>query len=287
MVKKPLNKILLILLGVFLLPICIFTVYQISTLNENERVITEIYDKQLEAILFSVNQYSQDLVDNWARELDQAEFDTAYTNELMLEFLLENDAVRYILWSDSTLQNNHLWSLDDEENPEVKSLLTDTLISRRQQLTTLSAFKRERYIKKEPLGRLESNGDLSNLSGLLFLLERGKRYQVCFIIMDPSLFITRNLALRIQSVAQENFIISAYDEVNNVQVAVMDSIKGQLPHKKPLWLLPDYSLGIVLKGETIQSLAQNRTVNNLLILLGVDLILLVGLWMVYRNIRRR
>jgi len=50
--------------------------------------------------------------------------------------------------------------------------------------------------------------------------------------------------------------------------------------------LPDYSLGIVLKGETIQNLARERTVNNLLILLGVDLILLIGLWLIYRNIKK-
>jgi len=286
MANKPINKVLFILLAVFLLPICIFTVYQISTLNENERMITKIYNQQLEAILFSVNQYSQDLVDAWARDLSEIENDSLHTAEGMAEFLLENEAVRYILWSDSSLHSTRLWSLDEEEDSEVHALLKDSLVSKKEGLTRMRAFQRAGYAKKEPLGRLKVKENLSNQSGLIFLLDEESRFQVCLLVLDPGLFITQTLAQKIQSVAQENFIISAYDDANNVQITVLDSIKEKVPHKRPLWLLPDYSLGIVLKGKTIQDLAKERTANNLLILMGVDLILLVGLWLIYRNIKR-
>ena len=286
MITKPLNKILLILLVVLLLPMAIFTVFQITALNENERVITEIYDNQLEAILFSVNQYSQDLVDDWANVIDDAEQDSSSTEERMVEFLLENEAVTYLLWSDSSLQNTFLWSMEDQENHEIKTALIDSLKSRQQDLEQLELYKQEGYFRKVPLGRLGTGNILNNQSGLIFMLEKGSRYQICFLVMDPQLFITRNLAQKIQSVAQDNFIISAYDDINNAQITVLDSIAGQVPQKRPLWLLPDYSLGIVLKGETIQNLASQRTFNNLLILLGVDAILILGLWMIYRNIQK-
>lgn len=284
MVNKPLNKILLILLVVFLLPMCIFTVYQISTLNENEKVITEIYDKQLEAILFSVNQYSQDLVDAWASELSDAQKDSEFTAQRVEEFLLENESVQYILWSESNLKNTHLWSQINEVGSEVEQTLRDTLVLRNKELSRLISYQKEGYIRKEPLGRIEVEGSAGQMSGLIFLLGEGGPYQVCMLVLDPQLFITQTMAQKIQSVAQESFIISAYDE-NNVQIAMMDSITSQVPNKRPLWLLPDYSLGIVLKGETIQDLARQRTIDNLLILLGVDLILLAGLWLIYRNIK--
>jgi two-component system phosphate regulon sensor histidine kinase PhoR len=51
-------------------------------------------------------------------------------------------------------------------------------------------------------------------------------------------------------------------------------------------MIPDFSLGIELKGETIQSLAKKRTRDNLLILLGVDLILIFGIGLIYRNLRK-
>ena len=284
MVKKPLNKILLLLLAVFLLPLCIFTVFQISTLNENERVITEIYDKQLEAILFSVNQYSQDLMDAWAKDLSEAQSEKDSTSKRIEEFLLENETVRYILWSDSTLKYNYLWTLEEEAS-RIQQELLDTLHRRSEDLERLIWYQREGYTRKEPLGRMESDSTLGAMSSIIFLLEGNGRFQVCMMVLDPGLFITRNLAQKIQSVAQESFIISAYDE-NDVQITLTDSIARPVPNKRPLWLLPDYSLGIVLKGDTIQELAKNRTVNNLLILLGVDVLLLTGLWLIYRNIKK-
>ncbi len=286
MVKKPLNKLLLIFLAVFLLPIFIFTVYQISTLNENESVLTEIYDKQLEAILFSVNQYSQDLVDDWAQELSEAQADSSFTAERVKEFLMENESVQYMLWSDSMVQETYLWFRAEETGKKVGQVLRDTLTGRQQELAKLRSYQIEGYIRKEPLGRLQLDGVLSGRSGLLFLLEEGQKYQVCLMVLNPGLFITQNLAQKIQAVAQESFIISAYDDTNDLQIVLTDSIVDQVPNKRPLWLLPDYSLGIVLKGETIQDLAEDRTINNLLILLGVDLILLVGLFLIYRNMQK-
>jgi hypothetical protein len=137
MVNKPLNKLLLILLAVFLLPLCIFTVYQVSTLNENEKVITEIYDQQLEAILLSVNQYSQDLVDAWASELSDAQLDSAHLPERVKEFLLQNETVQYILWSDTTLEKTYLWSIMKKIPPEVNTELMDTIQERTKEIDKL------------------------------------------------------------------------------------------------------------------------------------------------------
>ena len=106
-------------------------------------------------------------------------------------------------------------------------------------------------------------------------------------MLDPDLFITQGLAQKIQSVTQEKFVISAFNDQNNAQIVILDSISHtKVPQKRPLWLLPDYSLGIILKGETIQSLARRRTNNNLWILLGVNSMLLMGIWLIYRNLKK-
>lgn len=284
--KKPQNKLLLILLVVFLLPLIIFTAYQVSTLNENEQVITEIYDNQLEAILFSVNQYSQDQVDDWAHDINLAILDTAGTEYYIDLFLEENEAVTYILWSDTAFNRYEMRSLTQEENPQLISLLQDTITRRGVNIERLRKFQEGGYAKKEPLGRLEIN-PLPPQSGLMFLLDENvSQYQICFLVIDPNLFITQTLSQKIQSVTQEKFVISAYDDATNAQITILDTIKIDNPPKKPLWLLPDYSLGIILKGNTIQNLAKQRTTNNLLILLGVDLILILGLVLIYRNIKK-
>ncbi len=67
---NPTKRIALILIAIFLLPALFFSVYEISSLNKDEKVIDDIYTKQLEAILFSVNQYSDDAVSRWVAKIE-------------------------------------------------------------------------------------------------------------------------------------------------------------------------------------------------------------------------
>src|SRR5882672_1194986 len=69
---KSVRRIGLLLALVFLLPALFFSVYEISSLNKDEEMIQEIYNKQLEAILFSVNQYSDDLLNSWMTKIEAA-----------------------------------------------------------------------------------------------------------------------------------------------------------------------------------------------------------------------
>ena len=56
------KKIGLILLIIIILPIAFLLFNELGKLNENEKVLEQIYNNQLQAILFSVNQYSEDVV---------------------------------------------------------------------------------------------------------------------------------------------------------------------------------------------------------------------------------
>ena len=137
------------------MPLIVFTAYQVSTLNENEKVLTEIYDNQLEAILFSVNQYSQDLVDAWSRDINLALLDSTAAEEKLNLFLEENESVRYIVWTDTLLSKTKLWSLTETSNAQVEQLVLDSLSTRKDQITRLANFQRGGYTKKEPLGFLD------------------------------------------------------------------------------------------------------------------------------------
>ncbi|MEO1097791.1 MAG: hypothetical protein AAFX57_08550, partial [Bacteroidota bacterium] len=64
-----LRKIELILLLIFLLPAIFFSAYEISSLNKDEEVINQIYKDQLAAILYSANQYSDDVLNGWVAKI--------------------------------------------------------------------------------------------------------------------------------------------------------------------------------------------------------------------------
>ena len=70
---KPGLKIGIILSLILVLPSIFFSAYEIGNLNKNEQVIDSIYSSQLESILFSVNQYSNDVLSGWANQLDRHE----------------------------------------------------------------------------------------------------------------------------------------------------------------------------------------------------------------------
>src|SRR5258708_15080893 len=67
---KSTKRIALLLALVFLLPALFYSVYEISSLSKDEKMIQEIYNKQLEAILFSVNQYSDDILNSWISKVE-------------------------------------------------------------------------------------------------------------------------------------------------------------------------------------------------------------------------
>ena len=68
--NKTIKKIALILVIIILLPAIFLTLNELTSYNENEKVLENIYADQLEAILFSVNQYSEDVTGSWATKVD-------------------------------------------------------------------------------------------------------------------------------------------------------------------------------------------------------------------------
>jgi hypothetical protein len=69
---KSTHRIALLLVLIFLIPVLFFSVYELSSLDEEEKMMEKIYNKQLEAILFSVNQYSDDIINNWVSKTEGA-----------------------------------------------------------------------------------------------------------------------------------------------------------------------------------------------------------------------
>ena len=58
--RSSLRKIGLLILLIIILPVLIFSVFEIGNLRQNEKVIQDIYRNQLDAILYSINQWSDD-----------------------------------------------------------------------------------------------------------------------------------------------------------------------------------------------------------------------------------
>ena len=60
--NKTVKRIVIVLIILILLPAAFLTINEVISLDQNEAVIERIYANQLDAILYSVNQYSEDVV---------------------------------------------------------------------------------------------------------------------------------------------------------------------------------------------------------------------------------
>ncbi len=69
---SSLRKIGFLILSIIILPALVFSVFEIGNLRQNEKVIQDIYRNQLDAILFSINQYSDDIMSNLASRIENS-----------------------------------------------------------------------------------------------------------------------------------------------------------------------------------------------------------------------
>src|SRR5664280_3819777 len=70
--SSSLRKVSLLIIAIIVMPVLIFSVFEIGNYRQNEKVIQDIYKNQLDAILFSINQYSDDIISNLASRIENS-----------------------------------------------------------------------------------------------------------------------------------------------------------------------------------------------------------------------
>jgi two-component system, OmpR family, phosphate regulon sensor histidine kinase PhoR len=86
-----------------------------------------------------------------------------------------------------------------------------------------------------------------------------------------------------ESVAGDQFIL----KISERGKVLYSTIADERPVKisRNIWLAPVYQLGILLQGTSIEELIQHRFITNLIIIIILSVILIAGLWIVFRNIK--
>jgi two-component system phosphate regulon sensor histidine kinase PhoR len=192
------RKIWLILFSIILIPVLIFAVLQLTTLNENEKIIKDIYSKQLDAILYSVNQYSEDVVSSWKNKIKVFPEETGSTENYFKKFLNENPTIKFLFLTDS-LRNIKFKTTDSVSNEQINLFLS----SNNDKINNLYKFKESGYERVEPV-----NGKIfGNSNSLIFL----NNEDICVLTIDPYLFIRNILEPKLQEVSREEFNLSVYD----------------------------------------------------------------------------
>jgi two-component system phosphate regulon sensor histidine kinase PhoR len=282
--QASIRKIGLLILAVIVLPVLIFSVYEIGSLRQNERVIQEIYRNQLEAILFSINQYSDDILSNLASRIENNLNTSGPITDAELEQLIgEYPAVAGLVLLDNSYQQLIAIPGALSENG-LTDAISGSLIQQDSMIRRLKTYLRGGYRKIETLG----NGGQPNQFMVSLASVRGETI-IQVLLLDPEKFITELLDPKIQEIARGKFQIVAYraGEDQPFYSSSKQATPVSVTQRSPFWLLYNYQMGIALKELTIADLVSERKKRNLLLIGLIDLILLFGVWLIFRNIRKQ
>ncbi len=275
---STIKNILLILGFVVLLPIVVFTLVQINKLNDNEAIVQSIYKKQLDAILFSLNQYSGDLMTNYANNIELNWIKSERHSLVNDQFATNNLSVASIgvATGDSIFSQQLNIKLPAQAwNNKIKTLLEvhQPLVER------LTRYKQAEYLKLEPIGSVVVDGQSFN--ALLFIIESNTP---CFIFYNSEQFIRKLMAPKIQQVTTEDIVVIVRETKNNTLIYSSEKYESYIEQSRALWLIPNFELGVGLKGGSIDGLIKERTYQNIVGIGILVLLIFLGAFLVYRNL---
>ena len=253
---SSLRNIGLLILMVIILPMLVFSVFEIGNLRQNEKVIQDIYRNQLDAILYSINQWSDDYMSNLASRIESiSNYYQGDTGEELARLINETPSVSCLIQFDSTIR--YLSSVPGSCRDSLSlSEMTTRFVSSDSTLKRLRTYMRGGYRKIETIGNKSSH-----MQWIVFLTKIRDQDVINALVIDPELFISQLLDPKLQEIAKGKFHIVAFreGEDNPFYISNKQSISGKITIKKPFWLLRGYEMGIELKEFTLADLARERT----------------------------
>lgn len=277
------TKILIAFILIIILPTAFYSIYELSTYRKYEKTIEDIYGNQLRAILSSVNQNAEEILNEWANRIGKSvKIEVTNDREIINELVKNAPSVDMIFLSwgnEIKVLNSRL----DSVQPITRSI-QDTLNARREEVEKLKQYYENGYRKLQPIS-FPSDRLL-----IYFINEISSNLKIINgMVIDANQFINQTLDPRIQQISRDKFYIGIFDKNRNQQIyntergAEMEDVK----YTKDLWLFPDYYAAIELKEMKISSLIKERSRRNILFILLVDLLLIIGVVLVFRSIHKQ
>lgn len=274
--KKFVIRISIILLIVAALPLGYFVMKQASRLSENEAIVQRVFDAQLETILYTVNQNSENYINTWVNQLDLPVVigDGIFEN-VVSEIFENNISIKRISFFDLNQREKtrHYFQRDFARQTiiEPDSLLQKKLINDWQ-----SKYQ-----------RIESVRD-GEYTKFYFILKAQESPVIAELVIHTSTFVAQNLGPGVQAIEQGRFAISVYDGTFEKQRAVNDTINiiENGVHRQRMWYLPGYEVSIKLGSATISELVTDRSKMDLYIFSGLAIVMVLGILFVIFAIRK-
>ncbi|MGD0338933.1 MAG: HAMP domain-containing sensor histidine kinase [Bacteroidota bacterium] len=283
------RRIGIIFMLVALLPALFYTGFELSSLSSTEQLIQSIYSKQLDVILFSINQYALDVAQNWTGEINTLLITSkpSGVDSATRIFLNRREAVEGVFYSDSTGHSISLVEFDAKENTRAhEQIPISSLQNQSATIEKLMRYASSGYHKIEPV----IIGDTASGGGLMLMFVTTSQFperRIAGFVTNPHTFLTEVLQTKLAQTAEEEFLIAVYDRRNGQIVYSTSPVElSELRETKDLWLFPGYSIGIKLQGTSVEDIVRARSERNLILIGLLDILLIVAAWLMYRALKK-
>lgn len=281
-----------LLAAAILMPILIYATLQTRSLAEDEQMANEVYSKQMETILFSLNQYADDRMNQWVRQLERNDWPT---DSAAKHLVRQNEAIQLLTIRDIKNGDTKLYA-SDYVNPEESTLSTIDQWYRQQPnlVDQLCQYLQAGFQKIQPAEGLPKIPGLKAAQSSLTIMFYGQdsSFYSAFFVLEPYYWSEQLLGINMQEVADNNDLRLAVlyqGDTTDWPVRIFETETFDLSQdyvNNGLWLLPQTYLAIQPKGTSYAQLIRERSRNNLYILLTSIFMMLLGTGVLLRNIRK-
>lgn len=281
--KKRTNRPLLAILSILIIPVVIYGMFELNSLNSDERELEKIYVRQLESVLFSINQSVQDKVSEITTGLE------ANVNSMSSDVLLED------LGSYNFFKGIYLKGLETPyesfltEDIEVDALAASADSIFEANSSVISRLRR--YKETGGFMKIETGANPLYLNGaeldyFFFVIEDGENVKFAIYFFDAILMIEQYLVPKFQEIARDDFVLSCIRPSDNFLVYSTAENLAVNYESEPIDLLPRYEIGIDRAGGTVEEAINRRKNQSLLALALLMVVMIIGIALVLRNVQQ-
>lgn len=281
------KRLIIIVIATIVLPLVMYLVYEVSSLQEDEQVIQRIYENQLDFVIFSANQYSNDFLDRLVSSLEEnLESSTSYLIDPKTQTLLTASGCMLVNLKpvDSTGVLGP-GKTHPEVLPSAYNQLIDSLHETNKSVIgqLINYRKLGDYRKLEPNEMIYVDSLEMQVLYAVLLAPDGKMVLMTGLI-EPSKFASEVLSPKLQQIAQQDLVISLMNKDKNMVLLQTDSLFNEIIATGNMWLFPHLEMGISLRNQTLRGLINQRLEYNLIASGILITLLLIGFVLIGRNI---
>lgn len=274
-----------VLLCLVLLPVLLLTLYELAGLNATESVIVSTYDQQLDGMLSSVNQYAWDVASGWASSIARSVMNGGNADSVISAFLGSHESLESGFLADTS--GRLLVLVGNRPDSLLRVRIAELLGENSSDVRRLVRLREGQYTK---LGSyvVDSATGNSRVALMYVLYTPSGEVRIGGFVINPEMFVKDILGPKLRETAGSEFVVAVIRRGYHEPVLTTDSVMvDQITRRRALWIFPEFQAGIRFKGTSVEELAANRSRRTIVMVGLIDLALLAGVVLMYRNLRRQ